>query len=367
MTRRLVSVVLATLAVGASCGDGARQCGTGTMEIDGVCVPSSVITCGDGTKLDNAQCVVDPESCQAGTVLIGNRCVDPTSSLIVDLEESAEPNGGGLVLGVEPSPVPAGVITLKAPGEPYVIHGHLTPFRDADGDGQLDPDFDTYLLSVDAPVVLAIAVDGTGGAQGAFYVIGDARGLVPAYERYGLNLTGDTSRRRLFLPAAGLYRLAITDTRSVGVGKNRPRPAGVGGAAGGPLAEYYASITVEPMPTPMPIAISDTTRTGIAQGAIATDEVELFTAPLGGGANSATDIRADIPGTAAAASLAVVHLGLVSGYADENPGPPATEARLSITGIAPGDSPLIVVDTVYHYGPAPEPFTLTVTVRVSRD
>ncbi|HEY0985732.1 MAG TPA: hypothetical protein VGD80_01720 [Kofleriaceae bacterium] len=360
MTRRTACVALAALAASAACGDGSRQCGAGTMEIDGVCVPSSMITCGDGTKLDNAQCVVDPESCQAGTVLIGHHCVDPTSTLVVDLEESAEPNGGGIALGVEASPLPAGTITLKAPGVPYVIHGRLTPFRDADGDGQLDPDFDTYLITVTAPTLLAISVDGTGGAQGAFYAIGDARGPVPAYERYGLNLTGDTSQRRLFLPAAGLYRLAITDTRSLAVGKNRPRPAGSGGAAGSAAAEYYASITVEPMPAPTAIAISETTGTGTAQGALATDEVELFTARLGGGVN---DIREDIPGAAAAASLAVVNLGQLAGYADENPGPPATAAEVMLTSITPGDSPLIVVDTVYHYGPGPEPFTLTVTVR----
>ena len=329
------------------------------MEIDGTCVPSSVITCGDGTKLDNAECVVDPDSCQAGTVLIGHRCVDPTSNLIVDLEESVEPNGGGIALGVEPSALPAGTITLKASGEPYVIHGHLTPFRDADGDGQLDPDFDTYLLTVANPTLIAVTVDGTGGAQGAFYAIGDARGPVPAYERYGLNLTGDTSQRRLFLPAAGLYRLSITDTRSLAVGKNRPRPAGAGGAAGGPLAEYYASITAEPLPTATEVAISDTTRTGTAKGVLATDEVKMFTARLGSGLNG---IRVDIPGAAAAASLAVINLGQRAGYADENPGPPATAAQITVNSISPSDNPAIVVDTVYHYGPGPEPFTLTITV-----
>lgn len=358
MTCRAACIALAALAASPACGDGSRQCGAGTMDFDGVCVPSSEITCGDGTKLDNAQCVVDPDACQAGTVLIGHRCVDPTSTLVVDLEESAEPNGGGIALGVESSALPAGTITLKGPGEPYVIHGHLTPFRDADGDGQLDPDFDTYLLSVTVPTLIAITVDGTGGAQGAFYAIGDARGGVPAYERYGLNVTGDTSQRRLFLPAAGLYRLAITDTRSLAVGKNRPGPAGAGGAAGSPTAEYYASITVEPMPTATAIAISDTTHIGRAEGALATDEVKLFTTRLGGGLNA---IRADIPGAAAAASLAVINLGQLAGYADENPGPPASAAELSITSVSPGDSPLIVVDTVYNYGPAPEPFTLTIT------
>lgn len=322
-----------------------------------MCVPSSTITCGDGTKLDNAQCVVDPDSCQSGTVLIGHRCVDPTSGLIVDLEESPEPNGVAITTGVELSAAPAGTITLKPAGEAFVIHGHLTPFRDLDGDGQLDPDFDTYLVTVTGGTLLSVTVDGTGGAQGAFYAIGDARGAVPAYERYGLNLTGDTSNRRLFLPAAGLYKLAITDTRSLAVGKNRPRPAGSGGAAGGPFAEYYASITVEPIPAPQSIAV--TGGVGQLDGTLATDEVELFTAKMGSAAN---DVALVMPG-AAAASLAVTNLGQLVGLADENPGPPATQARLSVTGISPGDDPVIVVDAVYNYGPAPEPFTLTVTQR----
>src|SRR4051794_1974636 len=117
---RDVRVALATVATVATlgaacgaiagCGDGARACGPGTMEVDGECVPSSTITCGDGTKLDNAQCVVDPASCQAGTVLIDHHCVDPTSGLVVDLEESPEPNGVAIVTGVEASAAPAGVI-----------------------------------------------------------------------------------------------------------------------------------------------------------------------------------------------------------------------------------------------------------------
>ena len=358
---RDVRVLLATLAgacgASAGCGDGARACGPGTMDVDGACVPSSTITCGDGTKLDNAQCVVDPASCQAGTVLIDHRCVDPTSGLVVDLEESPEPNGVAIVAGVEPSAAPAGTVALKPAGEAFVIHGHLTPFRDADGDGQLDPDFDTYLITVTGSALVSISVDGTGGAQGAFYLIGDARGTVPTYERYGMNLTGDTSERQLLLPTAGTYRLAITDTRSLAVGKNRPRPAGAGGAAGGPMAEYYASITVEPMPSPTPIDVVD--GAGHHDDALATDEVLLFTAKLGTGVN---DIAIAMPG-AAAASLAVENLGQLAAYADENPGPPATQAAVSVSGISPGDNPVLAVDAVYNYGPAPEPFTLTITAR----
>jgi len=63
----------------------------------------------------------------------------PDSGLVVDLEESPEPNGVAIATGVEFSAAPAGVINLKPAGEAFVIHGHITPFRDFDGDGQLDP------------------------------------------------------------------------------------------------------------------------------------------------------------------------------------------------------------------------------------
>src|SRR6185436_20759949 len=82
---------LAVIAIG--CADPERRCGEGTTEIRGVCEAASPTVCGDGTRLDNGQCVVDPAACQAGTVLIGHRCLDPTSGLVVDLEESPEPNG----------------------------------------------------------------------------------------------------------------------------------------------------------------------------------------------------------------------------------------------------------------------------------
>jgi hypothetical protein len=354
MTRPLVFGIAAIAAI-AGCGDNARVCGTGTMDVSGVCVPVTTAGCGDGTKLDNGECVVDPTTCQAGTVLIADRCVDPTLGLTVDLEESPEPNGLQIASGVEPSAAPAGAITLKPTGQTFVIHGHLTPFRDADGDGQLDPDFDTYTITVTGPTLLAISVDGVGGAQGAFYATGALPGP-PAvrYERYGLNLTGDTAKRRLFLPRAGDYQLAIADTRSLAVGKNPPPPAGSGGAAGGLAAEYYASLTVEAIPPPATITL--TAGAGTTTGTLATDEVKFFTIAPGAQALHVTDVMA----TAATAALAVSHADSLDGYAEENPAAlPPTQATLAINFGTPV-TPLIAVDTVYNYGPAPEPFTLTV-------
>jgi hypothetical protein len=346
-----LSLAIAALAA-AGCGDGARVCGAGTEDNDGTCVPIANTVCGDGTKLDNSQCVIDPASCEAGTVLIGNRCLDPNRGLVIDLEESVEPNGLGIATGVEASAEPAGTIALKPEGMPFVVHGHLTPFRNTDSDGQLDPDFDTYVITVAAATLLEISVDGTGGAQGAFYAVGAPDSPVPDYERYGLNLTGDTAKRQLFLPIAGRYELAITDTRSVAVGNNPPRPAGRGGAAGGPDAEYYATITARPIPALSSIPLSGG---NVRQsGTLATSEVRFFTSKLMPGQN---DIRVEMPGAAAASLIVLDAALLLEGYAVESA---TTPAAISVmVPVAEPNDTLMFVDAVYNYGPAPEPFTLT--------
>jgi hypothetical protein len=344
------------VAVVPGCGDNSDHCGAGTQSFDGECLPSGTITCGDGTALVSGQCAIAPAACQAGTVLIGNRCVDPTSDLVIDLEESPEPNGRAIAVGVEASTAPAGAIALKPAGQAFIVHGHLTPFRDADGDGQLDPDVDTYQIAAEGPTVLEISVAGVGGAIGGFYAIGDPAGAIQSYQRYGVSLAGATARRRMFLPVAGLYLLAIADTRSLAIGRDPPPVAGAGGAAGGAGAGYYASITVEPSGTPAPIAGSGATRTG----ALASDQVALFSAALVG----PSDIHNAMTGRAAA-SIAVIAGGQLLGYADEIPARgaiPASEAEVAIDGPAPGDA-VIAVDAVYNYGPLPEPFVLTIAPR----
>jgi hypothetical protein len=343
----------------AGCGDNARVCGDGTVEHAGVCTAAPVVACGPGTRVDHDHCAVDPAVCPPGTLLIATSCVDPTRQLTVDLEESPEPNGLGIATGVEASTAPAGIVALAPTGLPLVIHGHLTPFRDADGDGQPDPDVDTYVLPVPGPTVLDVAVTGVGGAIGAFYLAGDPQ-VDPSYERYGVAIAGTAVQRRVLLPAAGRYAIAIADARAIAIGHNPPPAAGAGAAAGGPDAAYYATLTVQPMPAPVPIAIT----AGAARqtGALSAGDVQLFSAPLGA-ASYAVDLA--MPGPAAA-SLAVIDGGALAGYADENPGAagrPPSAAQLTISGLAPGAQPVIAVDAVHNVGPAPEPFTLTIALQ----
>jgi hypothetical protein len=349
-----ISAIAALGLSTAGCGDNSGACGPGTEEREGVCVPSGMVVCGGGTLLMGDQCVIDPGSCGSGTVLIGSRCVDPAGGLTVDLDESAEPNGLNIAAGVEASAAPAGTLVLRPSGQTLVVHGHLTPFRDADADGQLDPDVDTYLLTITEPTLLDVTVDGVGGALGAFYAVANPA-LVPPYERYGVSVTGDTARRRLFLPTAGRYAIAIADTRSIAIGTNPPLVAGAGAAAGGPTAEYYASFTVQPVPTATSIAI--TGGAGSQTGTLAAGEVKFFTAATAAGTS---DFHPAMPG-AATASVAVLAGNNLVGYAAEQRSP-HTEASVGVT-LAAGAMPVIAVDAVYNTGTAAEPFTLTIALR----
>ncbi len=188
--------MLAALSVAAGCGDDSKVCGPGTDDSDGdgSCEPGGQAACSDGTILDpeTGSCVIDPSSCQNGTVLINNRCVDPTEGLVVDLSEGPEPNNAG-VGGVEQSGAFAGEIELAAPGEAFVVKGTIDPYRDADNSGEVDPDMDTYVLSVAAPTLLEISVDGVGGLMGAFLVVPLRR---PPASASSASSSHDSPRRR---------------------------------------------------------------------------------------------------------------------------------------------------------------------------
>ncbi len=360
--KRNLAIVLA-LGAFAGCGDNSDECGPGTTAVNGVCTPSSAPpTCTDGTILNAStnSCEIDPNSCQGGTVLINDKCQDPTAGLTIDLEEGAEPNG--LNIG-EASTVSAGAVTLKPIGSTFVIHGHITPFQDADGDGISDPDFDTYELAVTAPTLLEVTADGVNGILGAFIVSGDANGLLPNYRRFGMNLTGDTSKRKIYLPTAGTYDITIGDTRSMFLDATSPPAAGAGGAAGGPMAEYYVSISALdiPAPTALTVTAGVATDTGTGATGLGLDDLKFYTVPMGTGFN---DIQLDMPQVSASASVIVVNNGTFKVVADESVDPnfgTDVPADAALAGVNPTDTTLIVGDYNWNYGPEAADYTLTVT------
>lgn len=345
-------LMCAGLVLAAACGDDSTVCGEGTIDMDGVCfaaVPPQV-TCRDGTVFDEAThaCVIDPTACQAGTVLIRGTCQDPTAELTPDLEEGPEPNGAGLV--GEASVSPAGVLSLPAVGAPgLVLHGTIVPQPDRDGDGVPEADVDTFVFDATGPAVLDVTVDGVGGLAGAFTLLGDAPGL-ESWARAATALHGDTARRRLFIPAAGAYRLGILDARSLGL------PAAV---VGGDGAEYFVTITQQPLTTPAPIAVTGGAAT--QTGALGPEELAFYAAPLGAGPNELTLTTAfggELGG------LVVLVGDTLAGAADEvKLGPLGGQgAVVEISGVAEGTAATIVVDHRLSGTTTPSPFTLDLVV-----
>jgi hypothetical protein len=354
--------LLVAMLVSAGCGDNSKDCGPGTKDVNGTCtavsscgagttpdpatgqcVPDGSMICTDGTVFDpvTSTCKPDPSLCQDGTVLVGGQCVIPGT---VDIEEAPEPNGLGL-LG-ETSNNPAGVIALKPVGEHFVLHGTINPWQDADGDGLNDPDIDAYVVTVTGPSLLHVTADGVHGLAAGFVAIAavDQSSPLINWVRFGINLTADTSDRQLFLPAAGTYIIAISDTRSLFL---------QGGAAGNAMAQYY--VTVDALDLPAPTPLTGNTVSGTIGG-----EVQFYAPAMGTGIN---DVLLDMPQAQANASVVTLANTTFKGFADEGTdlfGNP-TPAEMVAGGFTSSDSALVVVDDTYNYAIGPAQFTLTVT------
>lgn len=360
MKRLHLFLISSGLAVAAGCGDNSKICGPGTADNngDGLCEPSEVPPmCSNGTILDTAtnSCVIDPNACQNGTVLINNKCVDPTEGLVVDLAEGPEPNNAN-VGGIEPSGAIAGVIMLKPQGQTFVVKGSINPFRDQDSNGEIDPDMDTYVLAVEEPTLVEITVDGTNGLMGAFLTIAVNDNPAGAWLRYGMNITGDTSKRQIFFPTAGEYAISVADTRTMFFDGDSPPAAGLGGASGSPQSNYFMSLTIVPTPAPTQLTVTGTTATNM--GMLSVGEVKFFTVPMGLGLNS---VVLDIPGTPNAAVVVDKNGAFKAEAAETVDFFGSVPAAVTAAGFRATDTSLIVVDTTYHYGPGATPYTLTVT------
>ncbi|MBA2663539.1 MAG: hypothetical protein H0U74_14720 [Bradymonadaceae bacterium] len=77
----ILTALAATSMLAAGCGGGA-ECGTGTVERDGQCVPrtsTETLECGAGTILTDGACVLDNSGCGTDTVLEAGVCVPAAS------------------------------------------------------------------------------------------------------------------------------------------------------------------------------------------------------------------------------------------------------------------------------------------------
>ena len=348
MKSRLALCVL--LAAVGACGDNSNECDPGTTRNEnGVCIGTTA--CSDGTILVDGKCEIDPNACQGGTVLVGGKCVDPGVA-VADIEEGAEPNGLGLI---EQSVDPAGEIVLKPEGQHFVIHGKIVPFRDADADGQDDADVDTYFIEVTEPTMLTISADGVNGLAAGFVSVANVPSTNPLsdWTRFGINLTGDMSKRQLYLPVAGTYLVGIGDSRTLLLSGGS-----AGAPEGKPAFEYYVTVDKSPAPT---TALTVTDGVATSTGTRQPGEVKLFTVTLGEGVNNAT-LGSNSPQVQTSVAIVNTHgstkkvLGV--GDADNAAGDPAA---VGAVGVRTGDTSIVVADSVFDYANSPTDYSLVVT------
>lgn len=232
---------LGCLMAVASCGNepSIDSCAQGTVRNGDECVPNGAVICETGTSYnaDSGKCDPNIVGCAGGTVLVDQECV-PEAAAVASIQESAEPNQHS----------GAGAFEIPAIGSAVTLGGCITPL-DFDGEPGLDADFDAFEVTVAEPTLLEVEVDGLGGLAGGFIVTTDHEALsADGWNRVGINLTGDTSRRLVFLPAPGTYAIEIGDSRAIFFDE----------PAGGQDTCYFATVSTRsiPVPTPMGEAVT---------------------------------------------------------------------------------------------------------------
>lgn len=394
-----LAVVLALGALGVGCGSG-KECGEGTIEVDGRCVPEDVISCGTGTVLDmtTGTCVsdVDPVTCgpgttldeatgtcepdvtcATGTVAMGGECV-PDGSVICrgntrfDMATGTCVVGDGvcgdgtvLVMGEcvpfddtligmihagsEPDdPVffdgTATTFTPPAIGSTVTIDGCITP-ADFDGDDEMTIDFDVdfFDFTVSTPGLYDMRIDGRNGLSAAFAVLSPDPAL-GGWIRIGLDLTNDGASRQVYLPREGQYYIAIFDSRSAALdsladGLAMARPVG--------SAETCYFMSIEAIATPAPTALTSDVRTGRL------GDPQFFTTTATGSSVFVTTLEAPSP----AAQPGVV-LAQGTTFHAQNGASPQAFAVSQV--VADGAALTIVVDSVFDYSLMPVDYTLRI-------
>ena len=208
----------------ASCGDNSAECGPGTNDKDGVCtarprpaarapsptsstgqcVPDGSMVCTDGTGVrpDERHLQDRPERVP-GRHGADRRPVRRSDRHGSSSTSRRRPSRTAWACSARRATTPAGAIALKPVGQHFVLHGHITPFEDNDGDGLNDADVDAYTVTVSGPSLLHVTADGVHGLAAGFVALDVVAAGSPlaSWTRYGINLTGDTSDRQLFLPA----------------------------------------------------------------------------------------------------------------------------------------------------------------------
>jgi hypothetical protein len=313
------SLLLFFVTALAACGDNssAVECATGTKLEGNECVPDGTVICDQGTMFDVAtgQCVLDPSACAAGTVLMDGMCV-PEGTVDADHEEAAEPNDG----------TGAGMFDAPALDQAVTIHGCVTPVGDT-------PDEDVWIITAATPMLLEITADGVGGLSAAFLFQDLGIAQLPNYVRVGLNLTGDTSKRQVYLPVAGQYLLVMDDSRVLFTGE----------AVGSATTCYYGTIKQVALPTGTAPTFPQTT--GMDSGNV---RVLTYTP---GQQGDLFDVTQSTSSTILDPAFILRKNGAFYASMDSN------TPYYTVGGLDATDTVDIIVDNAVNYSLSPQPYT----------
>ncbi len=320
-----------TTAMGGECVADV-DCGAGTTEVNGECLPDGSVICEQGTVFDTASgtCVLDPSACAAGTVLVGDECVTEDATLpdLADHTEGAEPNGPG-------DANLAGQFAAPAIGSNVTFYGCVDPVEDPVGG-----DFDTWVVTTTGPAVLDVTIDGIGGLVAGFAMVdGTNNPILDNWQRLGLNLTGDTASRQVYVPTAGAWALFVTDGRTLFFGE----------PAGSDTSCYFGTVSAVALPAPVTLTVPQTAATD-------NGDVKIYRHTAAAVAEI-LDVTVNSGGGALAPAALITRGGtLISSLADDGSGNPlfATLGGLNTTG----DDVQIIWDAEYNYALAAQPFTL---------
>jgi len=214
-----------TEQVGDECvpTDSGPECGVGTSLMGGDCVVDGSVVCTGNTEFDmeTGTCVLTDELCEEGTVFLleSGTCV-PTDETLEDMADVTElAEPNDPAFNEEGMPQ---VVEIPDSG-PVSIYGCIEP-EDFDDDRVIDGDLDFFQISVDGPTVLNVNVDGIRGlsAAAAFIPLADTPLSEAGWQRLVLDLSGDDAQGEVYLPGAGDYFFAAADARQLLFGE----PAG---------------------------------------------------------------------------------------------------------------------------------------------
>ena len=266
---------------GLECGEGTIAmdgecvadlgCGTGTTQMGNECVPDGSVICTGNTVFDaeSGTCVVDEGACAEGTVFVveAGECIPFDDSLVADITETTEPNDPFYSDTAMISP-----FELPAVGDTTTLGGCVEP-TDFDEDGDTDADLDFFNFEVSEPTTLRIQADGVGGlAAGALVFRVDDGSVTHAV----VDNTNDGAEKTIFLPRAGDYAIAVSDSRTLVpfLLEETQLPAG------GPGACYFVQVTGAELPASSATLTLDTPRVGPFQDDPVVYEVDSAMAQL---------------------------------------------------------------------------------------